>query len=92
MADRVTSMQAQRQPRGQHRAARVAPAAVAPALAPGPAVERSPKASIEAISIGEPTEIDSLATLLLANYAPKPRPLLKVVSDENARHPVPAEQ
>jgi hypothetical protein len=86
-------MQAQRAPRGevtrQRRAARVAPA-VTPVLAP-PVTARPRNPSIEAISIGEPIGLDSLASLLLANYAPNPRPVLKLISDDNARSPIPAE-
>ena len=41
--------------------------------------------------MGEPIGLDSLASLLLANYAPNPRPVLKLISDDNARSPIPAE-
>ena len=87
-------MRAQRAPRGevtrQRRAARVAPAVTA--VPAPPVTARPPNPSIEAISIGEPIGLDSLASLLLANYAPNPRPVLKLISDGNARSPIPTKQ
>jgi hypothetical protein len=94
VSDQVTSMRAQRAPRGevtrQRRAARVAPAVTA--VPAPPVTARPPNPSIEAISIGEPIGLDSLASLLLANYAPNPRPVLKLISDGNARSPIPTKQ
>jgi hypothetical protein len=50
-----------------------------------------PGMPIQAISIGDPVAVDSLAEFLLANYAPKTRLVLRLVTDDNARSTVPAE-